>query len=301
MDTYRLQIFLECARLKNFSRAAEALHLSQPSISLHVRALEEWCGTRLFLRRGRRVELTDAGVTLKEHAQRILASLDTARHDVREVLEAGRGRLAVGGAGLLGTYLLPKALSIFKTKYPKLDIYMKFGVAGSIEQLLQEDAIEIGMFSRDPRVRGLIADPYGSSEMIVAAPPRHPLTAKRRVSIEELAAEPFVLREPESSGTELVRRFFNDRRLDIKVAMEVSSHESIKIAVAEGLGISAVGRRWIDNEVKLGQIAILKVPDFKLSIRHRIVQRAGRPLSHAARTFLQFLKKNQPEMNRLVA
>src|ERR1044071_7481478 len=90
MDTYRLQIFLECARLRNFSRAAEALHLSQPSISLHVRALEEWCGTRLFLRRGRRVELTDAGVTLKEHAQRILASLDTARHDVREVLEAGR-------------------------------------------------------------------------------------------------------------------------------------------------------------------------------------------------------------------
>jgi DNA-binding transcriptional LysR family regulator len=121
------------------------------------------------------------------------------------------------------------------------------------------------------------------------------------VSIQELADQPFVLREPESSGTELVRRFFNDRRLDIKVAMEVSSHESIKIAVAEGLGISAIGRRWIDNEVKLGQIAILKVPDFKLSIRHRIVQRAGRPLSHAARTFLQFLKKHQSEMNRLVA
>ncbi|HKA32560.1 MAG TPA: LysR substrate-binding domain-containing protein, partial [Candidatus Binatia bacterium] len=209
--------------------------------------------------------------------------------------------LAVGGAGLPGTYLLPKALSMFKAKYPKLDIYMKFGVAGSIEQLLQEDAIEIGMFSREPRVRGLVTDPYGSSEMIVAAPPRHPLTAKRRVSIEELAGEPFVLREPESSGTELVRRFFKNRRLDIKVAMEVSSHESIKIAVAEGLGITAIGRRWIDNEVALGQITILKVPDFKLSIRHRIVQRAGRPLSHAARTFLQFLKKHRSEMNRLVA
>src|ERR1051325_9235372 len=87
MDTYRLQVFLECARLKNFSRAAEVLHLSQPSISLHVRGLEDWCGARLFDRRGRRVELTEAGERLKEHAQRIVASLATARHDVREILE----------------------------------------------------------------------------------------------------------------------------------------------------------------------------------------------------------------------
>src|SRR3954470_24288500 len=128
MDTYRLQVFLECARLKNFSRAAESLHLSQPSISLHIRSLEDWCGTRLFERRGRRVELTEAGARLKEHAQRVLASIDAARQDVQEVLGIGRGRLAVGGSGLPGTYLLPKALSIFKSWYPKLDIYMNFGV-----------------------------------------------------------------------------------------------------------------------------------------------------------------------------
>ncbi len=301
MDTYRLQVFLECARLKNFSRAAEALHLSQPSISLHVRGLEDWCGTRLFERRGRRVELTEAGAMLKEHAQRIIASIDSARHDVQAVLELGRGRLAIGGAGLGGTYLLPKALSAFKTLHPKLDIYMNYGVSASIEQLLQEDAIELGMFSREPRVRGLVAEAYGSSEMIIAARPRHPLVRKRRVSLEELAAEPFVLREPESSGAELVRRFFKDRGFDIQVAMEVSSHESIKVAVAEGLGISAIGRRWIDNEAALGQIAILKVPDFKLAIHHRIVQRAGRSLSHAARKFLDFLRERRREMTRLVA
>jgi LysR family transcriptional regulator, low CO2-responsive transcriptional regulator len=300
MDTYRLQVFLACARLKNFSRAAESLHLSQPSISLHVQGLEDWCGTRLFERCGRRVELTEAGARLKEHAQRILASLDSARHDVREVVELGRGRLAVGGAGLVGTYLLPKALSEFKVLYPKLDIYMNYGVSASVEQLLQEDAIELGMFSRNPRLRGLVAEPYGSSEMIIAAPPRHPLARKRRVSLADLVGELFVLREPESSGTELVRDFFKDRGIDIKVAMEVSSHESIKVAVAEGFGITAIGRRWIDNEVALGQITILKVPEFKLEIHHRLVQRAARPLSHAAKTFLQFLRDHRREMSRLV-
>jgi DNA-binding transcriptional LysR family regulator len=300
MDTYRFQVFLECARLKNFSRAAESLHLSQPSISLHVRGLEDWCGTRLFERRGRRVELTEAGVMLKEHAQRIIASIDSARHDVHSVLELGRGRLAIGGAGLAGTYLLPKALSLFKTMYPKLDIYMNYGPATSIERLLQEDAIELGMFSRNPRVPGLLAESYATSEMIIAAPPRHPLARKRRVSLEELAAEPFVMREPDSSGTDLVRHFFKDHGLEIKLAMEVSGHESIKVAVAEGLGITAIGRRWIENEVALRQIAVLKAPEFKLEIDHRIVQRAARPLSQAAKAFFQFLCDRRRELSRLV-
>ena len=92
MDTDRLKIFLECARLKNFSRAAEVLHLSQPSISLHIRQLEDWCGTNLFQRRGRRVELTEAGQLLKQHAQRILTDLSMARQDVQELLNLGRGR-----------------------------------------------------------------------------------------------------------------------------------------------------------------------------------------------------------------
>jgi LysR family transcriptional regulator, low CO2-responsive transcriptional regulator len=301
MDTYRLQVFIECARLKNFSRAAEVLHLSQPSISLHVRSLEEWCGTRLFDRRGRRVELTEAGARLKEHAHRILASLDTARQDVRDVLDLGRGRLAVGGAGLPGMYLLPKALSMFKARNAKLDIYMTYAVSMSIEQLLTEDAIELGMFSHEPKIRGLISEPYAMSNMVIAAPPRHPLTRKRRVSLKELAAEPFVLRERESAGPGMVHRFFNDRGHEIRVAMEVSSHEAIKVAVMEGLGLTALARRWVENEAALGQIAILNTPDFKLQICHRIAQRGARTLSQSAKVFLQFLRDRKREMSRLLA
>jgi len=229
------------------------------------------------------------------------ASLATAQQDIHEIVELGSGRLAIGGAGLVGTYLLPKALSMFKAIYPKLDIYMNYASATAIEHLLREDAIELGMFSREPRIRGLSSEPYAVSEMIIAAPPRHPLARKRRVSIEEVAAEPFVMREPQSSGTEIVRQFFKDRGFEIKLAMEVSGHESLKVAVAEGLGVSAIGRRWIDNEVALGQIALLNAPDFKLHIHHRIVQREGRPLSQAAKTFLQFLRDRKRELSRLVA
>ena len=112
----------------------------------------------------------------------------------------GRGRLAVGGAGLPGTYLLPKALSMFKLRYPKLEIYMNFGVSAHIEQLLQEDVIELGMFSRAPKGRRLAGERYATSDMVIAAPGRHRLAAKRTVSLKELSREPFVLREPESTG-----------------------------------------------------------------------------------------------------
>lgn len=300
MDTYRLEVFLECARLKNFSRAAEVLHLSQPSISLHVQSLEDWCGTRLFERHGRRVELTEAGVRLKEHAQRILASLTTARQDVREVVDPGRGRLATGGAGLPGMYVLPKALGMFKSRYPKVDINMTYSGSMGIEQLLYEDALEIAMFSHEPKLRGLVSEPYATSDVIIVAPPRHPLTRKRRVSLKDLAAEPFVLREPESAGTGMVHRIFNDGDLEITVAMEVSSHEAIKVAVVEGLGISAIARRWVENEVALGQLVVLNAPDFKMEICHRIVHRGARTLSQAAKMFLQFLRERKPEMRRLL-
>ena len=300
MDTYRFQVFLECARLKNFSRAAEVLHLSQPSVSLYIRQLEDWCGTNLFQRRGRRVVLTDAGQLLKDHAQRVLTDLEIAHQDVQELLGLGRGRLAVAGAGLPGTYMLPKALSMFKLLYPKLEIYMKFGVSSHIEQLLQEDDVELAMFSRKPKVAGMKCEAYATSRMVVAAPPGHPLTRKQRVTLKEIVREPFILREPESAGGELVRLYFAQKGLPINVAMELSSHEAIKVAVAEGFGISVIARRWLANELALKMISIIDVPDLKLSIDHRVVYRERRVLSQAAKTFLQFLRDKQPELTKIL-
>ncbi len=300
MDTDRLKIFLECARLKNFSRAAEVLHLSQPSISLHIRQLEDWCGTNLFQRRGRRVELTEAGQLLKQHAQRILTDLSMARQDVQELLNLGRGRLAVAGAGLPGTYMLPKALSIFKAVYPKLEIYMNFGASSQIEQLLQDDVVELAMFSRKPKVAGLKYESYATSAMVTAAPPGHPFTRKGRITLRELAREPLIVREPEAAGGELVRTYFAQKGLDINIAMELSSHEAIKVAVAEGFGLAIIARRWLNNELALKMISIIEVPDMKLSINHAIVYREGRVLSQAAQTFLQFLRNRKPEFASLL-
>jgi LysR family transcriptional regulator, low CO2-responsive transcriptional regulator len=296
MDTDRFRVFLECARLKNFSRAAEVLHISQPSISLHIRQLEDWCGTNLFLRRGRRVELTQAGELLRQHAQRVLTDLDMARQDVQELLGLGRGKLAVAAAGLPGTYLFPKALSMFKNLYPNLEINMNYGASSQVEQLLQNDAVELAMFSRKPRVAGLKYEAYATSAMVTAAPPGHPLTRKRRVSLRELALHPFILREPESAGRELVRSYFARKGLNINVAMELSSHEAIKVAVAEGFGLAIIARRWLANELALNMISVIDVPDLKLSIEHGIIYREGRVISRAAKTFLQFLRHKTPEL-----
>ncbi len=206
----------------------------------------------------------------------------------------------MAGAGLPGTYMLPKALSMFKAQYPKLEIYMNFGASSQVEQLLQDDVVELAMFSRKPKIAGLKYEFYATSAMVTAVPPGHPLTRKGRVTPRELAREPLILREPEAAGGELVRSYFARKGLKINIAMELSSHEAIKVAVAEGFGIAIIAKRWLANELALKMISVVDVPDLKLSINHAVIYREGRILSQAAKAFLQFLRDRKPELMRLL-
>jgi DNA-binding transcriptional LysR family regulator len=156
------------------------------------------------------------------------------------------------------------------------------------------------MFSRQPKVAGLKYEPYATSAMVTAVPSGHPLTRKGRVTLRELAREPLILREPEAAGGELVRSYFARKGLKINVAMELSSHEAIKVAVAEGFGIAIVARRWLANELALKMISIVDVPDLKLSIHHAVLYREGRILSQAAQAFLQFLRDRKSELMKLL-
>jgi DNA-binding transcriptional LysR family regulator len=177
---------------------------------------------------------------------------------------------------------------------------MNFGTSSQVEQLLQDDVVEMAMFSRKPKVAGLKYEFYATSAMVTAVPPGHPLTRKQRVTPKELAREPLILREPEAAGGELVRSYFARKGLKINVAMELSSHEAIKVAVAEGFGIAIIAKRWLANELALKMISIVDVPDLKLSINHGVIYREGRILSQAAKTFLQFLREQKPELMRVL-
>jgi DNA-binding transcriptional LysR family regulator len=185
---------------------------------------------------------------------------------------------------------------MFKGLYPNLEIYMNFGTSSQVEQLLQDDCVELAMFSRKPKIAGLKYEPYATSTMVTAVPPGHPFAQKRRVTLRELAREPLILREPEAAGGELVRSYFARRKLKINIAMELSSHEAIKVAVAEGFGITIIAKRWLANELALKMISIIDAPDLKLSINHGLIYREGRILSQAAKMFLHFLRDRKPEL-----
>jgi DNA-binding transcriptional LysR family regulator len=223
-----------------------------------------------------------------------------ARQDIQELLGLDRGRLAVAAAGLPGTYMFPKALSMFKTLHPSLEIYMNFGVSSQIEQLLQDDLVELAMFSRKPKIAGLKYEPFATSEMVAAVCAGHALTQKTHVTLRELVRHPLILREPESAGGELIRSYFARKGLNINIAMELSSHEAIKVAVAEGFGIAIIAKRWLANELALNTISVIEVPDLRLSIDHAIIYREGRVLSQAAKTFLHFLRDKKPELKKVL-
>jgi DNA-binding transcriptional LysR family regulator len=300
MDTLRFRVFLECARLKNFSRAAEVLHMSQPSVSFHISQLEDWLGAPLFSRRGKRVELTEAGIYLQSQAPQILSSIELVRQGVHDMLQIDRGRLSVAAGGPLGTHMLPRALGIFRSLHPGVEINMRFGIAPEIEQWLNDDVIELGLFSRKPKSRGLIGEFYARSPMVAVASPRHPIASKRRLGIKDLLKEPLILREPEAAGGEAVRAFFAEKGLKVRHGMELSNHEAIKVAVAQGLGITVMSKALLSNEVTLKKLKILSVGDMELSIDHWIAYRDGRRLSNAGAALRQFLQERKTELVQLL-
>jgi DNA-binding transcriptional LysR family regulator len=136
--------------------------------------------------------------------------------------------------------------------------------------------------------------------MVAAVSPKHPLTRKAKISLRDIAREPLILREPETAGGALIRSYFARKNLDINIAMELSSHESIKVAVAEGLGITIIAKRWLAKELALKMISTVDVPDLRLSIHHGVMYREGRVLSQAAKTFLEFLRDRKPELRKLL-
>ncbi|HEX9446110.1 MAG TPA: LysR family transcriptional regulator [Candidatus Binatia bacterium] len=300
MDTLRFRVFLECARLKNFSRAAEILHMSQPSVSFHINQLEDWLGAPLFHRRGKRVELTEAGIYLKGQAQQLLSSIEGIRQGVHELLHIDRGRLAVAAGGPLGTHMLPRALGIFRGLHPEVEIHMRFGIAPEIEYWLNEDIIELGMFSRKPKSPGLAGEFYASSPMVAVASPRHPIASKRGLKLKDLLKEPLILREPEAAGGEVVRAFFAQRGLKVRKGMELSNHEAIKVAVAQGLGVTVMSKGLLWNEVALKTLKVLSVDDLDLSIDHWLAYRSGRKLSNAGAALRQFLQERKSELVKLL-
>lgn len=290
MNLHQLRIFSTVARLASFSRAAEALHISQPSVSIQVADLERALGVELFEQLGKRIYLTDAGRVIEGYAQRILTLVDEAQDAVGEVTELHRGRLAVGASMTPGTYLLPKVLGQYEERFPKIAVTLEIGHTRRIQERLLRNELDVGIVGWVGSPQNFVVQPLLDDELVVLASPRHPLAAAASMRVAALQDHRMILSERGTGTREAIDSALRGVEIELAPAMELGSIEAIKESVAEGLGITILSRLAVTAETTAGRLVIVPLTDLVLKRVFAIVYHRDKRISPPIQVFLDMLR-----------
>jgi len=284
----QLQVFEAIVRLGSFTRAAEELFLSQPTVSMQIKKLADVLGLPLFEHVGRNVEPTEAGLALYKSSRElfeILANLEMTVADLKG-LKIGRLRM---GVITTAKYLAPEILGEFSRLYPGIDLALKVTNRERIIERMHRNEDDLYIMGQAPDNEVEIeAFPFAPNPLVVMAPRDHPLVGKKNIALSEIIEQPFIMREPGSGIRDAILRLFAAQDLRPRVRMELGSNEAIKHAVAAGLGLSVLSLHTLALEGADGPVAILDVEEFPIHRQWYIVYPKGKELSLVARTFLEF-------------
>ena len=297
IDFRHLETFCRVAELKSFSKAADDLFLTQPTISGHILSLEQSLSLRLFDRRRREVRLTKAGEVFLEYASKILSSRKNLLNALSEFSLGIRGELSLGASTIPGEYLLPKLMGDFKKEHPHFVISLKIADTKKIVQYVLQDSVEFGIIGAKLSHPSLHYEKYEDDQIIVVASPDHPLVRKKRVNVEELLKEPWIIRE-DGSGTQMaVEKALRKKGKSLKqfnVVMEMGSTTSVKEGVKARLGLAFLSQRAAEEELDQGFLFRIDVVGIEPIVRQiYIVCHRGSTLSPIGMEFLRFLKRKK--------
>jgi DNA-binding transcriptional LysR family regulator len=293
VDLRQLEIFVKVAELGSFSKAAEALFLTQPTVSEHIRSLEDELGVRLLDRLGRGAVVTKGGALLQGYAQRLLALSREARQAMESFQGRMSGDLLVGASTIPGEYILPGLIGRFKEKFPDIAITLLIGDSQTVTEWVAEGRAEVGVVGarsghRSVEFRELLPD-----DIVLIVSATHPWHGRKQVTLDELRAEPLLLRERGSGTRAALESALAASATDLsafRVIGEMGSTQAIKQAVKAGVGVSLVSRRAVDDESRSGAVWGLRVKDLKIArafylATHR--ERSRSPLAEAFRAFVE--------------
>jgi len=299
IDFRHLETFSRVAELKSFSKAANDLFLTQPTVSGHILSLEQSLSLRLFDRTGKGIRLTKAGEVFLKYASKILSFRKDLLNALSEFSQGIRGELSLGASTIPGEYLLPKLMGHFKKDHPHFIISLKIADTKEIVQYVLQDNIELGIIGAKLNHSSLHYEKFEEDKIIVVAPSDHPLIRKRRVTLEELLNEPWIIRE-EGSGTQIaVEKALRKKGKSLKqfnVAMEMGSTSSVKEGVKAKLGLAFISRRATEEELNQGLFSRIDVEGIEpISRQIYIVSHRGRTLSPIGMAFHRFLKRKKED------
>ncbi len=292
---HQLKVFEATARHGSFTRAAEELYLTQPTVSIQVKQLTKSVGLPLFEQIGKRLFLTEAGQKLLSTCQEIFNGLEQFEMSVADLKGMKQGQLKLAVI-TTAKYFVPRLLGPFCQRYPGIDISLKVTNHKCLRESMIANEDDLYIISQAPDQPDLNIHPFLENPLIVLAPTSHPLARQKNIPIEMLNNERFIMREPGSGTRGAVETLFEEHDIKVRVSLELGSNEAIKQAIAGGLGISVLSQHTIISEGTSGEFAILDVQGFPIERDWYVANLAGKQLSVVAKTFLQFLLEESPDM-----
>lgn len=262
MELAQLEAFLQVAHHRSFSRAAEALFLTQPSVTARIQSLEREIGERLFERTGRSVTLTDAGDAFIPHAQRALTAVQEGTDAIEAVRHGDVGNIRIGSSSTIGAYILPPILRRFRDERPRVHVHLRSGTSEDVIEDLISGEVNVGIcrLTQHPEVESLH---LFNDDLALVVSPRHPFAAKGRVTLAEAGKEPFLFFERSTSYHSLVYSMFLRVGVVPESVMELDSMETTKRMVEEGLGVSILPVVSVQRELEAGLLKEVGIRDME--------------------------------------
>ena len=296
LTLHQLRLLLAVTREGSVSRAAQRLHLTQPTLSTQLRQLAEQVGLPLFERVGRRLHLTPAGEVVVASATRLEQELELLDETLAELRGDIGGRLRLAVVSTAETFI-PRLLGEFRRERPAVEVSLVVLNRDAVLRRLADNLDDLYIMSRPPLAPPVVATPFLANPLVVIAAADHALASHSGVAPSALADEEFVLRVPGSGPRQAAEAFFASHGLTLRPRLELGSNEAVRQAVAGGLGLSLMSAHALAHAAEEG-IAVLAVEDTPVITHWQVVHPSGKRLTPLADAFLRFLQARAPELNR---
>jgi DNA-binding transcriptional LysR family regulator len=291
----QLKVFECVARHLSFTAAARELHLTQPAVSAQVKQLEGHAGLPLFEHVGRNVFLTPAGARMVLHSRAIIEQFREASDSMQELKGVAGGKLVVTVISA-GDYFFPHVLAAFVRTNPGVTLDLRVRNRAGLLREIEENQTDLGVMGRASQDRDIVAEAFAPHPYVVVAPPDHPLARKRGIELATLSREAFVVREAGSDTRRAMAKRFGGAMPRLRLAMEIGSNETIKQAVAAGMGVAFLSAHAVALERETGRLVELDVRGFPHMESWYVVHRRGKRLPPVAGAFKEFLRSEGEAM-----
>ncbi len=294
MDLWQLNIFYKVIELKSFSKAGKKIHLSQPTISSHIKSLEDHFGCRLIDRLSKEAVPTKAGKLLYNYARRLLSLFEETENALAEFQGKIKGSLIIGGSTIPGGYILPRIVGTFSEHYP--DVFISLSISDT-EKIINDTLsyeLELSIVGAKIKNKNILQEKILEDEMRLIIPADHKWSKKKRINLKMLLEEPFIIRERGSGTLKSIQNSLADKGRsieDLKIIAEMGSTEAITQGIKSKVGVSILSAIAVEEELKLGTLKALDIEGINLKRSFYLTRHKYRSVSPLCLEFINFLKK----------